>query len=113
MKRKIKFRGVDKTGKLHYGYFYVDFCGLPCIAEGRGGKLIPVDENSVAQLIGVDKNGFEVYEGDLVIRIAGDEDFNPEKTFHMAATFEDFSAIRDEEIVLEEGLIKIRDRSRN
>lgn len=110
--RPIKFRGRDAYGKLHYGDLWQRTDGM-IIFDHDEHLWQRVHPESVAQLIGVDKNGFEIYEGDLVVRIAGDEDFDPEKTFHMAATFEDFSAIRDEEIVLEEGLIKIRDQSRN
>ena len=67
-----------------------------------GGYAYEVLEGDVAQLIGIDAHGREVYEGDKVIRIAGDEDFNPKKTYPMAATFDDYAAIRDEEIILVE-----------
>lgn len=98
--RQIKFRGVDwETGEYVYGDLnqgnYVEVC--PRI-KPRKKKARYVKD--VAQLIGIDANGREVYEGDKVIRIAGDEDFNPEKTFPMAAAFDDYAAIRDEEIIL-------------
>lgn len=102
--RQIKFRGVDwETGEYVYGDLnqgnYVEVC--PRI-KPRKKKARYVKD--VAQLIGVDAHGCEVYEGDKVIRIAGDEDFNPEKAYPMAATFEDYAAIRDEEIILVEAV---------
>ena len=55
-------------------------------------ETVPVNENSIAQLIGVDRNGREVYEE--VIRVADSKPFPTE------ATFANFSVIRDEEVVL-------------
>ena len=70
--RKIKFRGKDlETGKFIYGDLY----------QPRGAMLIRVDyaiaaryvdPDSVAQLVGFDTNGCEVYEGDIVIDKFGD-----------------------------------------
>ena len=103
--RQIKFRGLTLEGKFIYGDYrrigvrpHIYKRGQ-CYYEERAVEVTP---ESVAQLIGIDANGREVYEGDTVIRIAGDEDFNPEKTFPMAAAFDDYAAIRDEEIVLVE-----------
>lgn len=105
--RQIKFRGLTLEGKFIYGdYRHIGFRPHiykreQCYYEERAVEVAP---ESVAQLIGIDANGREVYEGDKVIRIAGDEDFNPEKAYPMAATFEDFAAIRDEEIILVEAV---------
>lgn len=102
--RQIKFRGETLGGRIVYGFFCcteVEDVTLPCIIVEEGDYR-QVKPESVAQLIGIDANGREVYEGDTVIRIAGDEDFNPEKTYPMAAAFDDYAAIRDEEIVLVE-----------
>lgn len=104
--RQIKFRGETLGGRIVYGFFCcteVEDVTLPCIIVEEGDYR-QVKPESVAQLIGIDANGREVYEGDKVIRIAGDEDFNPEKTFPMAAAFDDYAAIRDEEIVLVEAV---------
>lgn len=60
----------------------------------RDGSTFSVDEDSIVQLVGCDINGREVYEGDKVISVA---DIKP---FPTEATFDDFSGIRDEEIVL-------------
>ena len=108
--RQIKFRGryvgdyvMDEyiaEGTMLYGG-YVEIEGKPYIIP-KDDTAIQVTPESVAQLIGIDANGREVYEGDKVIRIAGDEDFNPEKAYPMAAAFDDYAAIRDEEIVLVE-----------
>ena len=76
----------------------------PFIRSWQDLKYVSVETESVALLIGVDKNGKEVYEGDKVIRIEDkdDPDFDGAKTFPMYASFEDYGAIRDEEIVLAE-----------
>ena len=103
--RTIKFRGIDSvTRKPVYGYYCPFLCdeNYPMIAVAAG--FVEIDDGSLAQLIGVDKKGKEIYEGDKVIRIApnpdwGEDDFDAEKTFPMAATFEDFAAIRDGQIV--------------
>ena len=102
--RQIKFRGRDiETGE----YVYAELGQVSAEINPEYLTFITddihtVSNESVAQLIGIDANGREVYEGDTVIRIAGDEDFNPEKTFPMAAAFDDYAAIRDEEIILVE-----------
>lgn len=110
--RQIKFRGRNRvTDEFVYGtYYYEHFEDTPkeihaIISEY--GEEWRIDPESVAQLIGIDANGREVYEGDTVIRIAPspdwkDGDFNPEKTYPMAAAFDDYAAIRDEEIILVE-----------
>lgn len=41
--------------------------------EGYAAIDYPVDPDSIAQLVGYDKNGREVYEGDKVISEYGDE----------------------------------------
>lgn len=115
--REIKFRGryvgdyvMDEyiaEGTMLYGG-YVEIEGKPYIIP-KDDAAIQVTPESVAQLIGIDAHGREVYEGDTVIRIATspdwkDGDFNPEKTFPMAAAFDDYAAIRDEEIILVEAV---------
>ena len=98
--RQIKFRGHEFfSKKFVYGQTITQtFDGWDFWDNERADWIHCTDCN---QLIGVDANGLEVYENDKVIRVAGD-DFNPEKTFPMQATFEDFAAIRDEEIILVE-----------
>ena len=62
--RQIKFRGRDvDTGRMVYGCFIVGRCGEPCIATNRTAAY-EVEPNSVAQFVGHDSNGNEVYEGD-------------------------------------------------
>ena len=98
--RAIKFRGHKFFGgALVYGQQ---------IRETDDGFAIWNDEDEwihttdLEQLIAVDKNGHEVFEGDTVIRIAGDEDFDEEKSFPFAATFEDYRALLDGELILAE-----------
>ena len=71
--RTIKFRGramnrdfvyglltkkkIRSSGEIHWA-----------IATGNctAGETIPINENSIAQLVGYDANGEEIYEGDIV-----------------------------------------------
>lgn len=56
--RQIKFRGVRMSdGETIYGYYYVR-AGDAYIDEWR------VEPDTVAQLVGYDNDGEEVYEGD-------------------------------------------------
>lgn len=110
--REIKFRGRDiETGKLVFGSL-VEYEGGKYrfwINPLEGDRNYPVDPESVAQLIGVDRNGAEIFEGDTVIRIGGDEDFDEEKAFPMTATFEDYAPIRDGEIIKFEIVGRVND----
>lgn len=62
--RKIKFRGINKRGEYVYG----DLTHIKRRIYVSGYK---VDPSGVAQFIGEDSNGTEVYEGDLLIDKAG------------------------------------------
>ena len=85
MTRPIKFRGrvpdTDKLdgGRIVYGSLvdYGEDDGLYRYwihpIGGGGRNYFPVNENSIAQLIGYDSAGNEVYEGDKVIGEYGDE----------------------------------------
>lgn len=61
---KIKFRGRRPGGELIYGS-YVKGEKYSYIIDTEHGQCI-VEPESVAQLVGYDKNGDEVYEGDVV-----------------------------------------------
>lgn len=69
MKRPIKFRGRDTQSNVYFGSFDEDTCTIDCwdVAE-----TIVVERDSVAQLVGYDKDGREVYEGDTVVSEYGD-----------------------------------------
>ena len=65
----IKFRGIDFSGKVHYGN-YAEVDGCHYIIENTAWhnvKKYRIKPDSVAQLVGVDRNGREVYEGDRLI----------------------------------------------
>ena len=72
--RTIKFRGIsERTGEFVYGY-YVPTCPMssnPGIVDDE--FVHEVKSESVAQLVGYDADGEEVYEGDVLIGEHGDE----------------------------------------
>lgn len=78
--RTIKFRGRAINGDFVYGFLTKKKIRSSgeiryAIATGNctAGETIPVNENSIAQLVGVDANGNEVYEGDHFF--VGDAEF--------------------------------------
>ena len=105
MKRPIKFRGrvpeADKLdgGKVVFGSL-VDYgkteTNLLC-ASSRfwinpigGDRNFPVEENSIAQLVGYDKDGNEVYEGDTLI-----DQFGFESQAWLAKSFHDDCKLKE------------------
>lgn len=71
MTRPIKFRGRDMTGHFVYGLLTkkrIRSSGEVVFAialSEKQSETIPVNENSIAQLVGYDSDGNEVYEGDI------------------------------------------------
>ena len=72
MKIPIKFRGRSMGGHFVYGLLSQKIIRANgriswSIATGlKESENVPVLENSIAQLVGYDANGDEVYEGDIL-----------------------------------------------
>ena len=66
MNREIKFRGKSLDGIWEYGDLHFRFCNHPHIHNMNGAKIY-IDPDTVGQYTGLhDKNGKEIYEGDIV-----------------------------------------------
>jgi len=70
--RLIKFRGRTRNGDVYYGgCMQILHTGTTYIVGGSGGgshrKFYRVKPETIQQLVGYDRNGEEVYEGDTLI----------------------------------------------
>lgn len=68
--RYIKFRGKAFNGKYVYGDL-IHTGYKPCIIAGKNTYFVKPE--SVAQLVGYSKEGYEIYEGDTVVSDIGNE----------------------------------------
>ena len=64
---EIKFRWKDKIGQTFYSRVEVSGGAMILLTEPTDKLHGYIDENSIAQLIGYDADGKEVYEGDKMI----------------------------------------------
>ena len=65
--RPIKFRGVTSKGKIVYGYAFKYFKQKSWYILDERAEQWEIKSESLAQLVGYDKNEKEVYEGDTLI----------------------------------------------
>ena len=88
MKIPIKFRGRDIAGTMRFGH-YVTLDDYPFIKQD--GCYYEVYPDSVAQLVGYDSAGNEVYEGDELVNRNFQVDFFTAVLFDGVITDEGFS----------------------
>lgn len=95
MNREIKFRGMDANGVMRYGLlsqdkpkstaYYKEYSQRIC----WGDSNIPVKNETLGQFTGLlDKNGKEIYEGDL-LRFPADNDGEKENFVAYEVFFHD------------------------
>lgn len=65
--RTIKFRGVTSKGKIVYGYAFKYFKQKSWYILDERAEQWKIKPESLAQLVGYDANGEEVYEGDILL----------------------------------------------
>ncbi len=97
MPRPIKFRGRAMNGDFVYGLLTKKKIRSSgeirwAIATGNctAGETVPVNENSIAQLVGYDSADNEVYEGDTLVNHNFEVDFFTAVLFDGVITNEGF-----------------------
>jgi len=64
MNREIKFRGKTKNGEWRFGFYHKDKDGDYILTEINVFEVLP---ETIGQFTGLhDKNGKEIYEGDII-----------------------------------------------